>query len=227
MTTVYLIRHGQASFGSHDYDRLSELGIRQAAILGGHLAGLEGGIAAAFSGSLLRQADTARHALTVVAGKIAMTASPAFDEYRPDDLVTAYLPLIAAGDERIAGAGTALTRQPRLYVEALRQATRLWVAGTPGPTHESWETFRDRIQGGLAATVTGRAKDDRVAVFTSGGVIATALGLILGLTPEKTFELNWRVYNASVSEVHFGRNGFALVGFNAIGHLPREMVTLW
>lgn len=227
MTSVYFIRHGQASFGSEDYDRLSDTGIRQAAVIGGHLAGLEGGIAAAFAGTLRRQADTARHALDAAGGPAVWATSPAFDEYRPDDLVKAYLPRIAAADPRIAAAGRTLTATPRLYVEALRQATRLWVAGTPGPTHESWADFRRRVRDGLAATVAGRGKDERVAVFTSGGVIATILGQILELTPEKTFELNWRIYNASISEAHFGRNGFALVGFNAVGHLPRGMLTLW
>ena len=34
MATVYLIRHGQASFGAENYDKLSELGCRQAHIAG-------------------------------------------------------------------------------------------------------------------------------------------------------------------------------------------------
>ena len=34
MGTLYLVRHGQASFGAADYDNLSELGHRQAVRLG-------------------------------------------------------------------------------------------------------------------------------------------------------------------------------------------------
>jgi len=41
MSELYLIRHGQASFGTADYDRLSEKGIRQASVLGDHLADLD------------------------------------------------------------------------------------------------------------------------------------------------------------------------------------------
>lgn len=33
MATIYLIRHGQASFGAENYDKLSPLGERQASIL--------------------------------------------------------------------------------------------------------------------------------------------------------------------------------------------------
>ncbi len=34
MTTIYLIRHGQASFGKSNYDELSENGEAQATLLG-------------------------------------------------------------------------------------------------------------------------------------------------------------------------------------------------
>ena len=37
MATIYLFRHGQASFGSHDYDKFSPLGERQATLLGQYL----------------------------------------------------------------------------------------------------------------------------------------------------------------------------------------------
>ena len=38
MGTLYLVRHGQASFGAEDYDQLSELGARQSERLGQYLA---------------------------------------------------------------------------------------------------------------------------------------------------------------------------------------------
>ncbi|MCF8967887.1 histidine phosphatase family protein, partial [Pseudomonas carnis] len=38
MGSIYLIRHGQASFGADDYDVLSPIGVEQAQVLGRHLA---------------------------------------------------------------------------------------------------------------------------------------------------------------------------------------------
>ena len=38
MATIYLIRHGQASFGKANYDELSDLGQQQATRLGQALA---------------------------------------------------------------------------------------------------------------------------------------------------------------------------------------------
>ena len=34
MSELYLVRHGQASFGSSDYDQLSEIGFKQSNVLG-------------------------------------------------------------------------------------------------------------------------------------------------------------------------------------------------
>ena len=38
MGSIYLIRHGQASFGAENYDVLSPLGYRQSEALGDYLA---------------------------------------------------------------------------------------------------------------------------------------------------------------------------------------------
>ena len=58
MSNVYLVRHGQA--GTRDaYDCLSDLGRRQATLLGEYLAGQRIAFAAAYSGSMNRQQETA------------------------------------------------------------------------------------------------------------------------------------------------------------------------
>lgn len=60
--SIYLIRHGQASFGADDYDVLSPIGIRQAEVLGAHLAQLGVRIDRSVSGDLRRQQHTANSA---------------------------------------------------------------------------------------------------------------------------------------------------------------------
>ncbi len=41
MGSIYLIRHGQASFGAANYDVLSNVGVQQAEHLGTYLSDLE------------------------------------------------------------------------------------------------------------------------------------------------------------------------------------------
>lgn len=59
MGVVYLVRHGQASFGTDDYDRLSELGAEQARITGDHLGALRVRPTSIIHGAMLRQRQTA------------------------------------------------------------------------------------------------------------------------------------------------------------------------
>ncbi|MFH7495408.1 phosphoglycerate mutase family protein, partial [Pseudomonas syringae pv. tagetis] len=60
---MYLIRHGQASFGADIYDVLSPVGIRQCEVLGANLAQLGLTFDRCVSGELKRQQDTAQHVL--------------------------------------------------------------------------------------------------------------------------------------------------------------------
>ena len=63
MSTLYLIRHGQASYTS-DEPPLSDLGHQQALHLGRWAAERAFTLDAVYQGPRLRQIDTARHYLT-------------------------------------------------------------------------------------------------------------------------------------------------------------------
>ena len=59
MPTIYLLRHGQASFGTDDYDVLSDLGVHQARVAGAELERRDLRAPLVVSGTLRRQQDTA------------------------------------------------------------------------------------------------------------------------------------------------------------------------
>src|SRR3990167_9996143 len=58
MGNLYLVRHGQASFGAADYDNLSELGHRQSVRLGQYFADRKLQFDAVLTGTLKRHAQT-------------------------------------------------------------------------------------------------------------------------------------------------------------------------
>ena len=64
MAALYLIRHGQASFGSANYDQLSPLGQRQADVSGQFFADVGLHFAEAVSGDLSRQRETGERVLS-------------------------------------------------------------------------------------------------------------------------------------------------------------------
>ena len=59
LSTLYLIRHGQASFGAEDYDVLSDLGIEQGRQLGSYWARRGPALDACYVGPRRRHVGTA------------------------------------------------------------------------------------------------------------------------------------------------------------------------
>lgn len=222
MAHIHLVRHGQASFGTHDYDRLSELGQRQSQVLGQHLQRLGARFDAMFSGTMARQQDTAKHARAQLSETPAeLQTDPAFNEYDADGLFRAYLPRVLRENPELAANQSQMFKDRATFQKAFVEVTRCWLEAMPteGVELEAWETFHMRVREGLARINREYGKDAQVAVFTSGGAIGVSVAHALELTPARTLQVNWGVFNASVTEIKFRRSGPFLLGFNNITHL--------
>ena len=95
MGNLYLVRHGQASFGADDYDQLSDLGTRQSVRLGQYLAekGLQ--FEAAYTGSLKRHTQTLdgiRTGLDNTSSVGPTQAWPGLNEYDGEAVINAIAP---------------------------------------------------------------------------------------------------------------------------------------
>ncbi|MES2820058.1 MAG: histidine phosphatase family protein [Pseudomonadota bacterium] len=224
MGSIYLIRHGQASFGADDYDVLSPLGIRQAEVLGSHLSQLGLRFDRCLSGNLRRQQHTATTALAQFgvdpAAPPALEIDPAFNEFAADEVIRAHLPdLLAVEPDALHILRNAADHRAdfqRLFALVISR----WVSGE----HEkegllSWQGFLDQVQGGLQRVLSQAGNHDRIAIFTSGGTISALLQLIIGLPVIKAFELNWQIVNTSLSCLKFRGNEVALASFNSHVHL--------
>jgi broad specificity phosphatase PhoE len=66
-----------------------------------------------------------------------------------------------------------------------------------------------------------------VLLVSSGGPIATAVGHILGTTPEATIELNMRIRNSAVTEFTFTPKRHMLLTFNTLPHLDAQEYADW
>ena len=222
--SIYLIRHGQASFGADDYDVLSPIGIRQAEVLGSHLAQLGTRLDRSVSGSLRRQQHTADSALQQLhAAGIAvppLETDPAFNEFDADAVIRTLLPDIL-GEEPEAlhilrnGANNRAEFQ-RLFAELIGR----WVSGEHDkPELQSWQAFVEQVQGGLRRLLEQADSKQNIAVFTSGGTITALLHLITGIPPAQAFELNWQIVNTSLSCLKFRGSQVTLASFNSHVHL--------
>jgi broad specificity phosphatase PhoE len=222
VTTVILVRHGQASFGAANYDQLSPLGERQAQALGGHWQA--GGFSAdrAYSGSLQRQRKTGEHALAVIGGRAPaqLDTDAAFNEFNHTQLIRAYLPLVAGQHPELADDPHLAMRDQAVFRPVFNTVVGAWMRGEQPsmPIDETWLAFCARCVAGLRRAAEG---SERLVVFTSGGVITAVMREALGLDDPKSLELVWKIWNASVHEfqIHPEHGGLALAGFNDVSHL--------
>lgn len=216
MGAVYLVRHGQASFGAADYDVLSENGERQARLVGRELLRRNAVLTHARSGDLSRQRATAATALAEVAPSITAELDPRWNEYDHIDIA-----------EHHGGGAAQDSADPRAYQAALEAALAKWVeAGESSPCEETWPRFLARVTGALDDVVSVLGKGEQAAVFTSGGVISTLCGVLLGVPEVGLLSLNRVTVNAGISKVVTGRSGTTMLSFNEHGHFDGEGAAL-
>lgn len=218
MGTLYLVRHGQASFGADDYDLLSPLGQRQSVRLGEYFKYKGLTFQAAMTGTLTRQRQTFSGICEGMG--IAMEATPwaGLNEYDSAALIGAIYP------HKLEKPDT-----PELYkhhFRLLRDGLAQWMAGVVSP--QGMPSYND-----FAAGVTGaldyvrKHYEGNVLLVSSGGPIATAVGQVLSTSPETTIELNMRIRNSSVTEFAFTPRRHTLVTYNTLPHLDAPEHASW
>ncbi|MBV1810281.1 histidine phosphatase family protein [Pseudomonas viridiflava] len=224
MGSIYLIRHGQASFGADDYDVLSPVGIRQAQIVGAHLVDLGISFDRCISGDLRRQKDTALNALAQF-GEAGLNVpeleiDSAFDEFDAEGVMRALIPAMLSQEPKaldiLRDAANNRAEFQRLFSLIIGR----WIGGQHDTLGlQSWLGFVARVKAGLDRIVQNAAPNERIAVFTSGGTITALLHLITGMPAHQAFELNWHIVNTSVHRLGFRDNEVTLASFNSYTHL--------
>lgn len=224
MGSIYLIRHGQASFGADDYDVLSPVGMRQSEALGDHLSQLGLNLDRCLAGDLRRQQDTARLALARMqaAGSAVpeLETDAAFNEFDADAVIRALLPgLLPEEPEALH-----VLRNARQHRAEFQRLFALIVQRWHGGQHdseglESWAAFVRRTGDGLQRVLAQAASGDNIAIFTSGGTIAALLHRITGISASQAFELNWQIINTSLSQLKFRGSEVTLASFNSQAHV--------
>jgi broad specificity phosphatase PhoE len=229
MGTLLLIRHGQASYGEVDYDRLSTRGQEQARVLGTYLAATR--IDQLYAGPLVRQQTTAALAAETAKTLPAVTTLPELAEYPAFELLQHFMPKLVEVDPKFAALTQTPTRE--LANEAFHTILGRWA-------RDEWEVagvervtaFADRVRRGLDQAVRDARSGARIAVVTSAGPIGVAVGLTFGASAHHMIRTSIVIRNASITELRFRSRDFdwhpervSLIGFNSTHHLPPELHT--
>ncbi|WP_166422328.1 histidine phosphatase family protein [Paraglaciecola sp. 20A4] len=205
MASIYLIRHGQASFGKDDYDCLSNIGEQQAAHLGADL--LRRGIQfdKVISGGMLRHQQTADACLRNMQANdrvvSQMTINSDWNEYNHQDILTQYNADFASAN----GVKDYLKQQPNPNVALqglLDSAFSRWISNDHVEDYsESWLAYQTRIQQALQTTAEQAGDVKNIAVFSSGGPIALLSQKLLNVPAENLMDVNWTLVNCGISKI--------------------------
>lgn len=213
MAELYLVRHAQAAFGTDDYDRLTELGHRQAKWLGEYFAERKMAFDRVLTGTLRRHRETLQGIGEACPCAPAAEIHAGLDEYRAETLVAAYSR--AKGVRYAAGHS-----DRRSHFRLLREVLYAWADGTL--VAEDHPRFADFVAGARAALEAARRPGaSRVLVVSSGGPISALLGSLLGVAPRMMIDLNLQARNSGVSELRFNERAIHCVSFNNVPHLDQ------
>ena len=236
------MRHGQAG-SRQNYDALSDLGRRQAEALGEYFAQQRVNFQEARVGGLVRQRQTAE----AVAAAFTLagldfpepTQDPAWNEFDLDHIYRHLAPVLAEQDPEfrveydamradVHAAGSDLEAQVhRRWTGADVRLVTAWIKGHPDYAGESFRAFHDRVAGardGLAA-LARQDDDHNMIVFTSGTPIGIWAALGLDVEDHRAMRLAGVLHNASYTIMRLRPDQLRLHAFNAVPHLPAEMLT--
>lgn len=221
---LLLVRHGQASFGSADYDNLSERGGEQCARLGAWLGRSGLGYARVVIGAMRRH----RQSFDALAGAYGSAlptpeVDPGLDEFDHHSVIETFM--ATCPDHPDVQALVTARHDPRAVLGMIRQALGLWSRGELDGVTETWRDFQDRVRaaGQRLRTV---AQDGPVLVVTSGGVISQLVQAAMEAPDHRAIELNLAIRNSALTEITPDPAGLRLLSWNGLPHLA-DARDLW
>jgi len=221
MGEIVLVRHGQASFGTEDYDRLSDLGFEQARQLGRYFREREIRFDRVVSGTLRRHLQTLE-GIGALAADEQPELLPGLNEFAFHSVFDAYV-------EAFPPATPLDRNNVRDFFSTLRKALFVWSEGKLPGLPESWDQFQTRIRDSLNALI-GDDNIGRTLVISSGGPISALLREILQLSVRHMMDLNLQTANTSLTRLQFKNGKARLQSFNGLPHLDHpstaHLVTL-
>jgi broad specificity phosphatase PhoE len=210
MSQVLLVRHGQASWGSDDYDVLSPLGERQSSALGEALTTRGVRPDLVVRGAMRRHRQTAEQAAAAAGWTTEVVEDDGWNEFDHVQMLSMHPSRYGEGEE--------MSRAE--FQRWFEEATLRWTGGEYDEDYdESFTAFGRRVDAALRRTVERLGANQTAVVFTSGGPVSWVATSLLGGSADIWTQLNPVTVNSSVTKVVVGRRGATIVSFNDHSHL--------
>ncbi len=226
MANIYLIRHGQASWGKSNYDELSELGMKQSKVLGKHWQYMQTPDLC-YAGGLLRHSQTAEAFWQGRGLSMSTSIHEGLNEFDHLDVLKCYNP--SWHDQTAFNAYLKQQDNPsQAFVIEFTQALKRWANGEYDDYKESFLQFKKRCvkalddiksQALMQKQLTNKNQPKNIMVFTSGGVIASICAHYWQLPDRQLMQLNQQLVNTSVTKIMFNKDKTTVDGVNNYSHL--------
>ena len=219
MGVIFLIRHGQASFASTNYDKLSDIGMKQGRILGEALKARGVKPDVLVCGGMQRHRETAEQCLSALGVAPSWDEDSGWDEYDHGAMLEAYDPRFGRKTNLAAELLKTGQDPKRAFQELFSKAAARWVGGASDEDYdESFNEFCARVGAALTRLSARLEKSKTALVFTSGGAISAVAKQLLGLPDEGMLPLSYLIANASVTKLLAGSTGIRLSTLNEHSH---------
>ncbi|WDE09863.1 histidine phosphatase family protein [Thalassomonas haliotis] len=233
MAALYLIRHGQASFGQADYDHLSDKGFKQAQLLGEHWRALATPDKC-YSGQLLRHGQSADAFLSACQNKnLPLLKHPGFNEFDHREVLARYNPRWQ--DDQHMNADIAGQENPHAFLrQEFSHAMQRWISGAYDDYQDTWSQFKQgcldalqeviireshALEAKSLATKSLTTGGKNILIFTSGGPISVIIGHILGLGDQQALTISQQLTNTGVTKLLFSQGRLNIDYVNNYRHL--------
>ena len=222
MSELYLIRHGQASFGSENYDQLSPLGYNQSLLLGSYFLERNIGFDHSFTGSMRRHNQTLEGIGEGLGEGLLESAQThtGFNEYDFAKLMKSFSNLHP--DDELVRYVAENPLDKKNFYRLMKQALLAWANNALDDVPETWNAFQQRIAEARTMLHELAVTGSRVLVVSSGGAISQFIGSVLNLSPEMVFELNLQMRNTGICHFYCNAHKISLSGFNSVPHLDQS-----
>lgn len=215
MATIYIVRHGQASFGADNYDKLSALGQRQAQVVGEYFRDCGVHFDAAYSGDLSRQRETAELALASQPGNVPHNIDPRFNEIQNDEQLKYLMPEVVERNPAIQALVDKGLSSSKDYQKVIDAVFNFWVSADCNDSRiQSWADYSEGARQAVADVIKEQGGGKTVGIFTSGGTLATIVAQVLGLGGSQTYQFYEPVFNCSVTQLFYSGSRVSMSYFN-------------
>ncbi len=228
---ILMVRHGQASAGSANYDQLSSIGYEQATAFADWLTerNMRHQLApfdVIYSGDLTRHRQTRAPITERIKTKAVASKTPLppvrelteLNEFDHREVMQCYGR--QNPESELVKEFLATPQHPRLLARYLYASMSDWISGKLDQNiKESFIEFQIRVRRGIQLILSQHQNGSRVLIVSSGGVMSQWAQFALACPDLQAIELNMSIRNTAIAEFRLREGGLSLMSWNSLPHL--------